>query len=43
MTTGILHGTRQIFNSLITSILLLDNDLAVHYANQAAQQLLVQS
>ncbi len=30
-------------NSLINSILLIDDDLAIHYANPAAQQLLAQS
>ncbi len=30
-------------SSLINSILLLDDSLAVHYANPAAQQLLAQS
>lgn len=43
MATGTLPEAGQILNSLITSILLLDNDLAVHYANPAAQQLLAQS
>ena len=33
----------QILNSLITCVLLLDRNLAVHYANPAAQQLLAQS
>ncbi len=31
------------FNSLINSILLIDDNLAIHYANPAAQQLLAQS
>lgn len=43
MATGSLPDAGQILNSLINSILLLDNDLAVHYANPAAQQLLAQS
>ena len=33
----------QILNSLINSILLVDNELVIHYANPAAQQLLAQS
>ena len=33
----------QILNSLINSILLIDDNLAIHYANPAAQQLLAQS
>lgn len=43
MATGSLPDAGQILNSLINSILVLDNDLAVHYANPAAQQLLAQS
>ncbi|NIG98130.1 MAG: nitrogen regulation protein NR(II) [Serratia symbiotica] len=43
MATGELPDAGQILNSLINSILLLDNQLAVHYANPAAQQLLAQS
>ncbi len=43
MATGSLPDAGQILNSLINSILILDNDLAVHYANPAAQQLLSQS
>ncbi len=43
MATGSLPDAGQILNSLMNSILLLDNDLAVHYANPAAQQLLAQS
>ena len=43
MATGSLPDAGQILNSLINSILLLDSDLAVHYANPAAQQLLAQS
>ncbi|TCV93556.1 nitrogen regulation protein NR(II) [Biostraticola tofi] len=43
MATGSLPDAGQILNSLINSILILDNDLAVHYANPAAQQLLAQS
>jgi len=43
MATGKLPDAGQILNSLINSILLLDDDLAVHYANPAAQQLLAQS
>lgn len=34
---------RQILNSQITSVLVLDNQLAVQFANPAAQQLLLQS
>lgn len=39
------HAARcwQILNSLINSILLIDDNLAIHYANPAAQQLLAQS
>ena len=43
MATGALPDAGQILNSLINSILLVDDDLAVHYANPAAQQLLAQS
>ena len=43
MATGTLPDAGQILNSLINSILLVDDDLAVHYANPAAQQLLAQS
>ncbi|CAM3762768.1 nitrogen regulation protein NR(II) [Rahnella bruchi] len=43
MATGKLPDAGQILNSLINSVLLLDDDLAVHYANPAAQQLLAQS
>ncbi len=43
MATGKLPDAGQILNSLINSILLLDDELAVHYANPAAQQLLAQS
>lgn len=43
MATGTLPDAGQILNSLINSILLLDDDLAIHYANPAAQQLLAQS
>lgn len=43
MATGTLPDAGQILNSLINSILLLDNDLAIHYSNPAAQQLLAQS
>lgn len=43
MATGKLPDAGQILNSLINSILLLDDSLAVHYANPAAQQLLAQS
>ena len=42
MATGTLPDAGQILNSLINSILLVDDDLAVHYANPAAQQLLAQ-
>ena len=40
MATGTLPDAGQILNSLINSILLVDDELAVHYANPAAQQLL---
>ncbi len=43
MATGKLPDAGQILNSLINSVLLLDDDLAVHHANPAAQQLLAQS
>ncbi len=43
MATGSLPDAGQVLNSLINSILVLDNELAVHYANPAAQQLLAQS
>lgn len=43
MATGTLPDAGQILNFLINSILLLDNDLAIHYSNPAAQQLLAQS
>lgn len=43
MATGTLPDAGQILNSLINSILLLDNDLAIHYSNPAAQQLLAQN
>jgi two-component system nitrogen regulation sensor histidine kinase GlnL len=43
MATGKLPDAGQILNSLINSVLLLDEELAVHYANPAAQQLLAQS
>jgi len=43
MATGTLPDAGQILNYLINSILLVDDDLAVHYANPAAQQLLAQS
>ncbi|MBJ7223309.1 MULTISPECIES: nitrogen regulation protein NR(II) [unclassified Brenneria] len=43
MATGTLPDAGQILNSLINSILLLDNDLSIHYSNPAAQQLLAQS
>lgn len=43
MATGKLPDPAQILNSLINSVLLLDDELAVHYANPAAQQLLAQS
>ena len=38
-----LPDTEQILNSQITCVLILDLSLAIHYANPAAQQLLVQS
>ncbi|PVZ81132.1 nitrogen regulation protein NR(II) [Serratia sp. S1B] len=43
MATDKLPDTGQILNSLINSILLLDDRLAIRYANPAAQQLLAQS
>lgn len=43
MATGTLPDAGQILNHLINSIVLVDDDLAVHYANPAAQQLLAQS
>lgn len=43
MATGTLPDAGQILNSLINSILLVDDDTAVHFANPAAQQLLAQS
>ena len=43
MATGTQPDAGQILNSLINSILLVDDDLAVHFANPAAQQLLAQS
>lgn len=43
MATGTLPDAGQILNSLINSILLVDDDTAVHYANPAAQRLLAQS
>lgn len=38
MATGTLPDAGQILNSLINSILLVDDDLAVHFANPAAQR-----
>ncbi|MDF7679456.1 nitrogen regulation protein NR(II) [Enterobacteriaceae bacterium ESL0689] len=43
MATGTQPDAGQILNALIHSILLVDDDLTVHYANPAAQQLLAQS
>ncbi len=43
MATASLPDAGQILNTLINSILLVDTDLAIHYANPAAQQLLAQS
>ena len=43
MATGTLPDAGQILNSLINSILLVDDELSIHYANPAAQQLLAQS
>jgi len=43
MATGTLPDAGQILNYLINSVVLVDDDLAVHYANPAAQQLLAQS
>lgn len=36
MATGTLPDAGQILNSSINNILLLDNDLAIHYSNPAA-------
>ena len=38
MATGTQPDAGQILNSLINSILLIDDNLAIHYANPAAQQ-----
>lgn len=43
MGTGELPNAGQILNAQITRILLLDDNLAIQYANPAAQQLLSQS
>ncbi|MFP1496992.1 PAS domain-containing protein [Escherichia coli] len=43
MATGTQPDAGRILNSLINSILLIDDNLAIHYANPAAQQLLAQS
>lgn len=43
MAANKLPDAGQILNSLINSVLLLDDSLAVHYANPAAQQLFSQS
>lgn len=43
MATGTLSNPEQVLNAQITSILVLDDSLAVCYANPAAQQLLSQS
>lgn len=43
MATGKLPDAGQILNYLINSVLLVDDNLAVFYANPAAQQLLAQS
>ena len=43
MATGTQPDAGQILNSLINSILLIDDNLAIHYANPAAQQLLAQA
>lgn len=43
MATGTQPDAGQILNSLVNSILLIDDNLAIHYANPAAQQLLAQS
>ena len=43
MATGTQPDAGQTLNSLINSILLIDDNLAIHYANPAAQQLLAQS
>ncbi|QCT19123.1 nitrogen regulation protein NR(II) [Jejubacter calystegiae] len=43
MANGTQPDAGLILNSLMNSILLVDDELAVHYANPAAQQLLAQS
>lgn len=43
MATSVLPDAGQILNALINCVLLVDDDLTVHYANSAAQQLLAQS
>lgn len=43
MATRKLPDTGQILNALLNSVLVVDQALAVHYANPAAQQLLAQS
>ncbi|EHC39911.1 Nitrogen regulation protein NR2 [Salmonella enterica subsp. enterica serovar Adelaide str. A4-669] len=43
MASGIQPDAGQILNSLINSVLVVDDALAIHYANPAAQQLLAQS
>lgn len=43
MATGALPDAGQILNTLISTVLLVDDDLVIHYANLAARQLLAQS
>ncbi len=43
MASGIQPDAGQILNSLINSVLVVDDALAIHYANPAAQRLLAQS
>ncbi|KLN98247.1 nitrogen regulation protein NR(II) [Moellerella wisconsensis] len=43
MTTDQLPASEHILNSLIHSVLILDNQLIIHYANHSALQLLAQS
>lgn len=43
MATGTLPDATQLLNTLINSVLVLDTQLIIHYANPAARQLLAQS
>ncbi|KYB67724.1 PAS domain-containing protein [Salmonella enterica] len=43
MSRGIQPGAGRILNSLINTVLVVDDARAIHYANPAAQQLLAQS